>query len=81
MGSKEKQQVPGVDISNIMPIISRSKSAAATKLKESDPKGLWAPKKWQEMWNLILEMRKENPAAVDTMGAHTLSDSKFSENE
>lgn len=33
------------------------------------------------MWDLIQEMRRENPAAVDTMGSHTLSDTKASENE
>jgi endonuclease-3 len=43
--------------------------------------GQWEPKNWREMWNLILEMRRENPAAVDTMGARTLSDPKASDNE
>jgi hypothetical protein len=41
----------------------------------------WQPKKWQEMWSLIKEMRAENPAAVDTMGAHCLKDPKATKNE
>jgi endonuclease-3 len=28
-----------------------------------------------------MEMRRENPAAVDTMGAHTVSDKKATANE
>lgn len=32
----------------------------------------WTPKKWEGQWALIKEMRGENPAAVDTMGAHCL---------
>ena len=43
--------------------------------------GAWKPKKWEETWALIKEMRAENPAAVDTMGAHCLMDSKASKNE
>ena len=46
-----------------------------------DAGGGWKPKKWEEMWALIKEMRTENPAAVDTMGAHCLMDTKASKNE
>ena len=57
--------------------VARSK----TVTRKDAAGGNWKPKKWEQMWDLIKEMRAENPAAVDTMGAHCLMDSKASKNE
>lgn len=45
------------------------------------PRIPWKPKNWEAMWGLIKEMREENPAAVDTMGAHCISNPESSLNE
>ncbi len=57
-----------------------AKSKTLTRKDAAGGSG-WKPKKWEEIWALIKEMRAENPAAVDTMGAHCLRDSKASKNE
>jgi hypothetical protein len=54
------------------------KSKTVTRKDASGGGSDWKPKKWEEMWALIKEMRAENPAAVDTMGAHCLKDPKAS---
>ena len=51
-----------------------------TKLKVGKSSG-WMPPNWETMWDLIKQMRLENPAAVDTMGAHCLLNPKSSKNE
>lgn len=67
---EEKQKDSTVIQSNLK--IQKSKSVVVTK-KRLTAEG-WEPEKWRETWDLIREMRNENPAAVDTMGAHCLSD-------
>ena len=67
---EEKQKESTVIQSNLK--IQKSKSVVVTK-KRLTVEG-WEPEKWRETWDLIREMRNENPAAVDTMGAHCLSD-------
>ncbi len=60
--------------------MQKSRSLVVTKQKRHTKEG-WEPKGWREQWDLIREMRRENPAAVDTMGAHCLSDEKKTKNE
>ena len=64
--------------------VKLTKSATTTKgsrgsqVRGGEP---WEPKNWKAIWDLVSEMRQENPAAVDTMGAHTLMDPEVPKNE
>lgn len=50
-----------------------------TVTKEKKP--MKEPKNWKVMWSLIEEMRKENLAPVDTMGAGCIQDPNADDNE
>lgn len=36
----------------------------------------WEPPNWQQVWENIVEMRKERSAPVDSMGCDRISDEK-----
>jgi hypothetical protein len=66
---EEEKEISNVKLNRSMTTKILKKSAS-----KRNTEGGWKPKKWEEMWALIKEMRSENPAAVDTMGAHCLRD-------
>eukprot|EP00347_Sterkiella_histriomuscorum_P017237 403350158 len=57
------------------------KSQQATKSRELEGSENFIPEDWQKLWDVIMVMRSENPAPVDSMGSSCLADSNATPNE